>query len=365
MMADPNDTLWPLEPHTEAKHRILRRYLQAWFPILSTWHGRVVYLDGFAGPGEYRGGEPGSPLIVLDLAMQHVLPLDAKLVFIFVEVRPDRCAHLFRLVDAKRPTLPNNFSVRVIQAEFQDVLREFLDDLDERTAEIAPFFAFIDPFGTKGVPMSLIHRLLLRPRTEVFINFNVRGHYRFADHQLEAYRNNNIEAFGTDEILAISQETDRDAFVRVLYERQLREVASFVRFFRMLDQKNVSIYDLFFATNNDKGHVEMKNAMWKVDNWGSFRFSDATDPNAWVLFHAEPERDLLPQLLARAAGRKGIEVRHIRTWVERKTAFLAKHMKAALKLAEQSGQIVPRPIKSDGQPRHGKTFPDAVIVDFV
>jgi len=27
--------VWPLEPHTRAKHEILRRYLQAWTPILS------------------------------------------------------------------------------------------------------------------------------------------------------------------------------------------------------------------------------------------------------------------------------------------------------------------------------------------
>lgn len=61
----PNETVWPLEPHTAAKHALLKNYLGAWFPILASARGRVVFLDGFAGPGHYDGGEPGSPIIAL------------------------------------------------------------------------------------------------------------------------------------------------------------------------------------------------------------------------------------------------------------------------------------------------------------
>ena len=49
--------VWPLSPHTAAKHSILRRHLDAFYPKLSSFHGRVVIIDGFAGPGEYTGGE--------------------------------------------------------------------------------------------------------------------------------------------------------------------------------------------------------------------------------------------------------------------------------------------------------------------
>src|SRR5258707_139178 len=34
-MAAPRATRWQLEPHTRAKHEILKRYLQAWMVILS------------------------------------------------------------------------------------------------------------------------------------------------------------------------------------------------------------------------------------------------------------------------------------------------------------------------------------------
>lgn len=71
-MAAPKQTIWELEPHTAAKHAILRRYLSAWLPILS--HGgfqKLAYIDAFSGPGSYVGGEDGSPVIALKAMLEH------------------------------------------------------------------------------------------------------------------------------------------------------------------------------------------------------------------------------------------------------------------------------------------------------
>jgi three-Cys-motif partner protein len=87
----PRDTVWPLEDHTRGKHEVLREYLKAWLPILGTTHGRVVFFDGFAGPGEYTGGEPGSPVIAIEAFTQHVARERMRDVrFLFIEARPDR-----------------------------------------------------------------------------------------------------------------------------------------------------------------------------------------------------------------------------------------------------------------------------------
>ncbi len=53
----------------EARH--LANYLDAWFPILASVHGRVVIMDGFAGRGVYAGGSPGSPIIALRRLLGH------------------------------------------------------------------------------------------------------------------------------------------------------------------------------------------------------------------------------------------------------------------------------------------------------
>jgi hypothetical protein len=81
IMAVPSKTIWKLDPHTVAKHEILRRYLQRWFPILESSHSKVIYIDGFCGPGRYEDGEQGSPLVVLDLAVNHAKKLSSEIIF--------------------------------------------------------------------------------------------------------------------------------------------------------------------------------------------------------------------------------------------------------------------------------------------
>ena len=70
----PKETVWKLDRHSAAKHFILRRYLQAWLPIMGSpraGNGRLVLIDGFAGPGIYKGDEPGSPIIMLQAYLEH------------------------------------------------------------------------------------------------------------------------------------------------------------------------------------------------------------------------------------------------------------------------------------------------------
>ena len=67
----PKTTIWKLEPHTLGKHLVLRAYLDAWLPILGRGRKRILFIDGFAGPGEYIDGEEGSPLIALNSLSEH------------------------------------------------------------------------------------------------------------------------------------------------------------------------------------------------------------------------------------------------------------------------------------------------------
>ena len=93
----PTSTLWKREPHTAAKHEILKGYLDAWYPILGSSRGRVVFLDGFAGPGVYSEGEPGSPIVALASLIEHNhLPRlkNCEFVFVFNEMDPERCTSL-------------------------------------------------------------------------------------------------------------------------------------------------------------------------------------------------------------------------------------------------------------------------------
>src|SRR5688572_7872743 len=98
-MAAPKATIWLLDPPTRAKHAILRRYLQAWTPILSLGgFPTIAYVDGFAGPGIYAGGEDGSPIIALKAALEHKERIKATVLFLFIEEHADRAATLKQIV---------------------------------------------------------------------------------------------------------------------------------------------------------------------------------------------------------------------------------------------------------------------------
>ena len=71
--------LWEASPHTLAKIEIVRRYLYLWFSILGTRNKRLVYIDGFAGPGRYANSEQGSPVAALQAAKAAIEHPGAKL----------------------------------------------------------------------------------------------------------------------------------------------------------------------------------------------------------------------------------------------------------------------------------------------
>ena len=296
-LSEINSTVWPIEPHTKAKHEILRRYLGAWFPILSKWSGRIIYLDGFAGPGIYAGGEFGSPVIALETAASHImLRRFREVLFLFIEKDKARSQKLISVLKERFPSLPSNLKYSVYDAEFAPTFEEGLNELEKQGADLAPTFAFLDPFGFSGLPMKLICRLLNCDKCEVLITFMSGFIRRFHDEFREDALN---ELYGTDQwkkIREISDPDEREKFLLQLYEAQLRKLggAKYVRSFGMIGPSNQTIYYLVFATKSIKGLEVMKDAMWKVDRTGSYKFSDITGFKQSFLIDYENEPSWVP-----------------------------------------------------------------------
>jgi three-Cys-motif partner protein len=364
-VAVPKDTIWPIEPHTSAKHQILRKYLDAWLPILGTYNKRIVYVDGFAGPGRYTGGEPGSPIVALEAALTHQAKLPGELVFLFIEKRTDRADHLSAEI-AKLQLTPS-FKVQVQQGSFAGELGKTLDELDATSSQIAPTFALIDPFGFSGIPYALIQRLLSKNKCEVLVTVMVDSINRWLEHPDENITAHIIETFGTDEAIRIAEGTgDRVTELRNLYQRQLNKAAKFVRYFEMHDRDGRLVYDLFFASNNSLGHLKMKEAMWKVDPMGESTFSDSTDPNQQLLFNLDPSMAPLAADMSakfRTAGQ--IPVKRVEAYVQDFTAYLRKHMGEALVQLETNGRLKVADSKTDGKKRRAKSFPNEALVTFL
>ena len=282
-----------------------------------------------------------------------------------MEEKKERTEHLQKIIEIEKKALPANFHCQVINEKFETALRETLDYLDEENLSIAPTFAFIDPFGIKGLPFSLIKRLLGNDKCEVLITFVDSTIERFVS-ELPGQTNELIGDPYASDIIESSE--DRIAKARELYYNSLRGVARFVRSFGMKGRNDRNIYHLFFATNHSLGHKRMKEAMWKTDESGLFSFSDATDPKQGILFSPTPQKDLAPILGKKFKG-KTASSEEVLEYTNDETAFLEKHARETLKLLESENgykgyRIQVESIKEDGSPRRKGTFPSKTIIKF-
>jgi len=318
--------VWPVEPHTRAKHEILRRYLQAWTPILMQGgFPEIVYVDGFAGPGRYSDGEDGSPVIALRAALEYRERTGKIIRFEFVE-RDEERADVLGEVIGELDT-PNNFQIEIRGGEtFEMAFERILDSF--RGRRLPPTFAFIDPFGWTGVPFSIIQEIMRNPSCEVLVNFMYEEINRFLSLPNQEIHFDAL--FGTGEWREgrqLAEPQARKLFLHDIYYRQLREGANakYVRSFEMRNNRDRVDYYLYYATNNILGLNKMKDAMWKVDETGEFSFSDATDTNQLVLLGNEPNfGQLRRQLLAHFGGRAAL-VSEIEEYVLAETAFRRAH----------------------------------------
>jgi three-Cys-motif partner protein len=321
----------------------------------------ILYIDGFAGPGQYEGGEAGSPIIALDTALGFKPPLTARIHFLFVEERMDRAEHLRQQVALR--TLPANFSVIVeggitFETAFSNRYAHYI-----RQGRLVPTFAFIDPFGWTGAPFSLVKKILSNRSCEVFVNFMYEEINRFIGHPDQVANFNSF--FGTEEwtrCASASEPRVRNRCLHDLYLQQLHTVAKYVRSFEMSNARDVTDYYLFYATNELLGLKKMKEAMWKADETGEFRFSDATDPSQFILFEKAPQLPALRQRIVAKFSGKQVSVGDIEKFVLIETAFRESHYKGILKSLENDGALTalnPAPTRRAG------TFGDpAMMVQF-
>ena len=324
----------------------------------------MLFIDGFAGPGKYKGGEDGSPLIVLKAARDHTYRPKNEVIFIFVEADKVRFEHLEQVIDEIRPTLPSNFKVYCVNGRFNEQLTKIFQQLDEQKRKLAPSLVFVDPFGFSHTPLAAITRVLQNKSCEVLITFMYEEINRFLNHP--DHEKTYDELFGTTEwrkVLSITEPEQRRRMIHDIYLAQLQQHAEFVRSFEMLNFGNRTDYFLFFASNNLRGLEKMKEAMWRVDKSGMYQFSDYTDARgALKLFGDEPDFGLLKAILSKQFMGKDVSIEELGYFVVAETPFLRTHIKVQiLKPMEAVGEIAVISAKPN---RRKGTFPPGTVMTF-
>jgi len=359
-----DSTLWPLGEHTPGKHLVLRNYLNAWLPILGMTQDRIVFIDGFAGPGEYTKGEPGSPLIALRALKEHIAraKFSAEVKFVFVELEPDRARHLEGLLETEKQDLPSTCDTLVVQGRFDATMTTLLDDIESKMKMLAPCFLMVDPFGVSDTPMTIIQRVLRHAKSEVYISFMYEAMNRFSG--TPEFAPHLDALFGcTDwrQGLEIADAGQKKDFFYSLYRNQLKQAgAKYVLHFELY-QGGRLVYAIFFGTKHLLGCDRMKQAIWKVVPFGDYAFRGTRTAQLGLELEAVDPAALANEVAAAFKTGEWIRVEDAKEFAQSDlTDYHSGHLKSALVHLETSGRIE---IKA-GSRKKARTFPDGTRFRF-
>ncbi len=182
------ETLPSLDPHSAAKHAVLRSYVARYIDVLTSNPRRdglkLTLVDGFAGGGEYlfQGQTvPGSPMILLQeiavararlgQARRKPFLLDAE--FIFVDQSGPNLAFLRDAIVRSEHGAELDRRIHLLNSAFQSALPTIVERVRGLGRAHRSIF-LLDQYGYNQVSFDLI-RTILRSlaNPEIIITFNV------------------------------------------------------------------------------------------------------------------------------------------------------------------------------------------------
>lgn len=177
-MSKKNDDFFKeKKPWSEVKDQLLGCYFKPYVQKILHTDKPLVYVDCFAGKGKFEDGNPGSPLIALDiinecLAATTMEAPDISTTFIDLNYADDLTENL--------KSYPN---VIIIDGKYEDHIKGILKD--KRGSNV---FLYIDPYGIKALRFSMFDGFANGQfnSIELLINLNSFGFVREACNALGA-----------------------------------------------------------------------------------------------------------------------------------------------------------------------------------
>ena len=343
---------------------VLRAYMDAWLPIILSKFEKAMFVDAFAGPGEYEKGEVGSPVIALNALAQHSSQsmMTGQMDYVFIEERTDRFVHLKNVIDRQRTkgSVPSICRISTFNDTFAHVLPKLTAPMK---SDRIPTFIMIDPFGISGVGMQLVRALMEHPSTEVYVSFMYEHMNRFKGQpSFEPHLNDLFGCVDWQQGIDMPEGKARKDFFYGLYVRQLKlSGAQHVLSFELYGGNQLK-YALFFATQRDEGCDKMKQAMWKVAPLGGYRFRSDTlgqlSFESGVVDFDELDRALIDEF----GINQLIEIESIGEFMcSDRVLFHSTHLKSRLADMERASTLI-----VDHSPRKKRgAFPPGTLLRFV
>lgn len=325
------------------KHKIIHEYLNGWFPKLGFTSGEILYLDTHSGPGRYKTGEYGSPLVAINTFLNHQardrILKNCTVNFVFME-QDETNANSLELELQKLGKLPNKIYWKIIRKNAFEYLEKLQDSWEKSNTKLPPSFMFIDPFGFT-VPCNLLKRLKSHPSSEILLNVM----WRELDMSMrqkeitESWKSKLDFIFGGGNwtnIREIETFNDRAEATAQLFKKQIG--SKWATHIKMLGANNTIRYFLLHLTDNNNGCDLMKKVFWNCCPDGDWQVKKSDSQGQGLLFGSQPEMSSLQKWLLDQVSLED------KTWKELEKQLLAeiwlpKHLWQEIKTLCKSNEI--------------------------
>jgi len=326
------------------KHKLIREYLNGWFPKLGTWCGRILYVDTHAGRGKHIGGEVGSPLVALQTFLEHSwrdkILSRCDVIFMFIEASEENASQLQKELDGLGE-LPAKVSYKIYCQNAFQLLSELADKFERTANKLAPCFMFIDPYGF-SVPCEVLRKIKAYSRSELLLTLiwreldmamqqpkppqalKTRIDSVYAGHEWEHIKSiNDFDARG-------------EASIQLLKQKIGGKWATYIR---MLGNNQKTRYFLLHLTDHEAGRDLMKQVVWKCCPENGYYARKEDDPNQQYLIKPEPDLKQLTRWLCNKLRRKPW------TWAQlveslREQIWLNKHLWQVIRELKNKGEVI-------------------------
>lgn len=170
-----NDFFVEKKAWSVVKDELFRCYFMPYVSKILHTYRPLVYVDCFSGKGKFDDGNPGSPLIALEVinkCQESTSMKSTKIEATFIDLN---------YADDLRNNLNNYPWVNIISGKYEDNLANVLQG-----KERCNVFLYIDPYGIKALKCSIFDELSRKHfnSIELLINMNSFGFIREACHTL-------------------------------------------------------------------------------------------------------------------------------------------------------------------------------------
>lgn len=376
--------------HTKAKLDILQEYVIPWMRkvVLNRYGSKSCgVIDTFAGAGIYSDGSVGSPIILVNTAIEFIKQAEEqnfkinKILLTFIEKDEKNYLQLKKSIESvigeklKDGELSNFEKYPQLFIAVENGTHEtFLKDLTDSVGNIIPTVFFMDPFGF-DLPFELNKTILSQySNVELLINFMYEEINRFI--AVESVQKKMGKLFGVKDMSSITAKLEkasseeRKQIIKGTYTDNLKNCgAKYTLDFDIRGERGQLKMSMIYVTKNLNGFDTMKETLDKISNTDRLEYIPTTDiEEAQVRLEGFEEKidksKELSEYIYELEKSKTIQINNLINIVKEHPVIPSKYTKAALKKLNLEGKIE-RVFRRTGVPVRRNTFPDDAYVKFI